>query len=52
MHIGIGCTGGRHRSVRLVERMATLFPEELSRVVIDHRDIERDIKEYGNPALL
>ena len=52
LHIGIGCTGGRHRSVRLVERMATLFPEELSRVVIDHRDIERDIKEYGNPALL
>ena len=52
LHIGIGCTGGRHRSVSLVERMATLFPEELSRVVIDHRDIERDIKEYGNPALL
>ncbi len=52
LHIGIGCTGGRHRSVRLVERMATLFPDELSRVVIDHRDIERDIKEYGNPALL
>ncbi|MDD2427682.1 MAG: RNase adapter RapZ [Eubacteriales bacterium] len=52
LHIGVGCTGGRHRSVHLVERMASLFPATLSRVVIDHRDIERDLKEYGPPAML
>lgn len=44
LHIGVGCTGGRHRSVCLVERMAKLFPGNVSRVVINHRDIDRDQK--------
>lgn len=40
--IAIGCTGGRHRSVALVEKLGV----ELEKIVIDvtvyHRDIEKD----------
>lgn len=52
LHIGVGCTGGRHRSVRLVERMACLLSGDLSRVVIEHRDIDRDSKDTeASPTL-
>jgi len=37
--IAIGCTGGRHRSVALVERLRNMLVEERHRVVIEHRDI-------------
>lgn len=52
LHIGVGCTGGRHRSVRLAERLAGILSGDLSRVVIDHRDIERDLKESGSSPML
>lgn len=52
IHIGIGCTGGRHRSVRLAERMANIWSDGLCRVVIDHRDIERDLKDTGSSQML
>lgn len=52
LHIGVGCTGGRHRSVRLTERLAGILSGDLSRVVIDHRDIERDLKESGSSPML
>ena len=42
LRIGIGCTGGRHRSVAMTEALADYIkslPIELS---IFHRDIERD----------
>ena len=42
VRIGIGCTGGRHRSVAVTEKVAAFFlklPVELS---VFHRDIERD----------
>jgi UPF0042 nucleotide-binding protein len=39
--IGIGCTGGRHRSVYLVDRLATSLREKFSPVVVHHREIEQ-----------
>lgn len=42
VRIAIGCTGGRHRSVAVTEKIAAFlqqFPVELT---VFHRDIERD----------
>jgi len=39
--IGIGCTGGRHRSVALAERIATALSSEGYKTKIVHRDIGR-----------
>jgi UPF0042 nucleotide-binding protein len=39
--VGIGCTGGRHRSVALAERMGTVLEREGYEVKIMHRDIAR-----------
>ncbi|OEU51287.1 MAG: hypothetical protein BA862_02820 [Desulfobulbaceae bacterium S3730MH12] len=42
LHMGIGCTGGRHRSVAVTEALSD-FLEGLSiEHTIYHRDIERD----------
>lgn len=44
VRIAIGCTGGRHRSVAVTEKIAAFlskFPVKLS---VFHRDIERDGK--------
>lgn len=38
--IGIGCTGGKHRSVTLVEYLGEFFSEEYV-VHVSHRDIEK-----------
>ncbi len=40
LSIGIGCTGGKHRSVALAEAIGSLLKEEYSSVVISHRDRE------------
>jgi UPF0042 nucleotide-binding protein len=40
--IGIGCTGGRHRSVAISESLYEILHTKQNRVVIDHRDIEKD----------
>jgi UPF0042 nucleotide-binding protein len=38
--VGIGCTGGRHRSVYLVERLARGLPRDrLGKVLIHHREL-------------
>ncbi|RFP87828.1 RNase adapter RapZ [Rhodobacteraceae bacterium 63075] len=39
--IGFGCTGGRHRSVTLAERLAKALAEEGWQVSIRHRELER-----------
>jgi UPF0042 nucleotide-binding protein len=46
--LGIGCTGGRHRSVVLTEQIATLLEEKLGAdVIVVHRDVARgDAKKY------
>lgn len=38
--VAIGCTGGQHRSVYMVERIAARFNEQLH-VQVRHRDIDR-----------
>lgn len=39
--VAIGCTGGRHRSVYLAERLAAAFAAE-SRVLVRHRGLARE----------
>ncbi len=42
-HLGIalGCTGGRHRSVYVADRVARALAEAGHEVVVHHRDKER-----------
>lgn len=39
--LAIGCTGGRHRSVALVERLAADLAQRGCRVQVQHRDMRR-----------
>ncbi len=40
--VAIGCTGGQHRSVVVVNRLAEMLRGRGHRVLVEHRDIERD----------
>ena len=42
LNIGVGCTGGRHRSVFIAERLGQMLADEGYRVTVHHRDIDRD----------
>lgn len=42
--IGIGCTGGKHRSVAIADDIFRILVDKQHRVVIEHRDIEKDNK--------
>jgi UPF0042 nucleotide-binding protein len=42
LNIGVGCTGGRHRSVALAEELAKFLKNKGLHVSIDHRDLEND----------
>ena len=37
--IGIGCTGGKHRSVYLAEKLANLLGQKHENVLVHHRDV-------------
>lgn len=39
--ISIGCTGGKHRSVTISNRIASILSEEKYRVLLNHRDVEK-----------
>jgi UPF0042 nucleotide-binding protein len=41
LSIAIGCTGGRHRSIALIEELKRLLTERGYRVIVRHRDVER-----------
>ena len=41
LSIGIGCTGGKHRSVYIAERLAELLKERSYPVRVSHRDATR-----------
>lgn len=43
--IGIGCTGGRHRSVAVAERLAQFFQQRGVSPTVRHRDIDRHIAD-------
>ena len=40
--VAIGCTGGRHRSVVVAERLGSFLRERGYRVLVQHRDVARD----------
>ena len=40
--IGVGCTGGRHRSVAMVEALAQLLRKQDREVNVEHRDVGRE----------
>lgn len=41
MTIGIGCTGGQHRSVYMAEKLARYFRDRFENVLVRHRELER-----------
>ncbi|MDD4159413.1 MAG: RNase adapter RapZ [Synergistaceae bacterium] len=41
LHIAVGCTGGRHRSVAVSEMLAVHLKKRGNNVVLDHRDIDK-----------
>jgi UPF0042 nucleotide-binding protein len=42
LSIGVGCTGGRHRSVVIAEQLARMLKRHGYRAAVHHRDVERD----------
>ncbi len=40
--IAIGCTGGKHRSVTLAEKLSEFLYDQDYKVIIDHRDVDRE----------
>lgn len=41
LNISIGCTGGKHRSVTVVENLATILHDNSCTVKVKHRDIDK-----------
>ena len=40
--IGVGCTGGRHRSVAVARWLGELFTRQGQEVIVTHRDMDRE----------
>ena len=50
VHIGVGCTGGRHRSVYCTEMIAKKLGESGIKCITNHRDIEKEPHRYTKKA--
>jgi len=48
--IGIGCTGGKHRSVTIANRLYNTLETKNSTVILEHRDIDKDSRRMKNEA--
>ncbi len=48
--VAIGCTGGRHRSVYLAERLAERFQDEFPGVTVRHTGLERLARSATSPG--
>jgi UPF0042 nucleotide-binding protein len=46
LHVAIGCTGGRHRSVAIVEAVASRLRTEGLVVAVHHRDVDQPDPRY------
>jgi UPF0042 nucleotide-binding protein len=42
--IGVGCTGGRHRSVVVIERLRAYFEKRGLQPTVRHRDLDRQVE--------
>jgi RNase adapter protein RapZ len=42
LSIGVGCTGGRHRSVVIADQIAAMLQRHGYRAAVHHRDVDRD----------
>jgi UPF0042 nucleotide-binding protein len=40
LHVAVGCTGGRHRSVAIVEQLSKIISDTGHRTATNHRDID------------
>ncbi len=49
--IAIGCTGGRHRSVHIVEKLASTLTQTGWRVTINHRELAREGVAVRTPEM-
>ena len=49
-HIGIGCTGGRHRSVYCTETISKMLAERGIKCIVSHRDIDKEPHRYTKKA--
>lgn len=47
--LGIGCTGGRHRSVALAAAIAAAIGDDNVVTDVQHRDVDRDMQTAGRP---
>jgi RNase adapter protein RapZ len=46
LHVAIGCTGGRHRSVAIAEALASRLREDGLVVTVSHRDVDQPDPRY------
>mgnify|MGYP006289852691 CR=1 FL=1 len=51
LSIAIGCTGGRHRSVFLVNQLAQLFKGKGCHIFIKHRDVQKEEEKITKEKL-
>lgn len=49
--IGIGCTGGKHRSVTIANKLFDILKAKNSSIVLEHRDIEKDNRRIKNETI-